>query len=245
MARYIVGRGTLLNTATVAGGALVGLSVGQFIPPEYEVVALTGIGLFNLGLGVKLFLETRNALIVAAALVLGGVLGVLLHIQPGLEAFADWAKSTFGGAGSSTFQEAVITTFVIFCIGPMTLMGCLQDAIEDRIELLAIKSTMDGIGSIFLAATLGPGVLVTAGLVFVFQGLLTMAASPLRKFAEDDRLVAEANAVGGMMLLAIGLGILGIKKIEAASYLPALAVGPLIVLMFDRFSRRKASGPAQ
>ncbi len=241
MARYVVGRGTLLNTATVAAGALIGWAAGRHIHTDYKVVATAALGLVTVGIGVKLFLQSRSVPVVAAALVIGGVLGLLLRIQDGLEAFARWAESAFAGEGAGTFQEAVITTSILYCVGPMTLLGCLQDALEDKIDLLAIKSTMDGFGSIFFAAALGPGVLVTAGVVFVFQGTLTAAASPLRRFAEDKSLVDEATAAGGAMLIAIGLGLLDIKKLPVATLLPALALAPLFASFGQRYARRRAT----
>ena len=243
MARYLVGRGTLLNTATVAVGAGVGLLAGKAIPGEYKDLAISALGLVTLGFGIKSFIQSKNVLLVAGALVLGGVLGLLLHIQQGVDGFADWAKAAFGGQGSDTFQQAVITTSILYCVGPLTLLGCLKDALEDDIELLAIKSTMDGIGSVFFAAALGPGVLVTAGVVLVVQGTITLAASPLKRFAKDEGMIAEATAVGGVMLMAIGLGLLKIKELPVASLLPALFVAPLFAWAAQRWKRRSTEAP--
>ena len=169
-------RGTLLNTATVAVGACVGWALGARVPDAAMQVALSALGLVTVGIGVKMFLESKNVLVLAFALSVGGVIGLLIGVQTGLESFAEWARVSLGPLASGRFTEAVVTTSILFCIGPMTLLGCLQDGLEGKIELLAIKSTLDGIGAVFFAAALGPGVLLTALIVLVFQGALTLAA---------------------------------------------------------------------
>ncbi|HZH98193.1 MAG TPA: DUF554 family protein, partial [Fimbriimonadaceae bacterium] len=182
------------------------------------------------GLGIKMFLQSKNILIVAAAIALGGVLGLLLGIHEGLESFAEWAKGTFGGQNPGRFTEAVITTSILFCVGPMTLLGCMQDALEDKVELLAIKSTLDGFAAFFFGAALGPGVLVTAAVVLIFQSVLTFAARPLRGVAGDEALISEITAAGGVMLMGTGLGLLEIKTdLPVANYLPALVLAPALV----------------
>jgi uncharacterized membrane protein YqgA involved in biofilm formation len=245
VAKYLVGRGTLLNTATVAVGAGIGLAAGSIIPEAYKDIVMGGLGLITFGLGTKLFLQSKNIVIVAASIVFGGILGMFLGIHSGIEAFAEWAKHTFGGEGSSTFAEAVITTSVLFCVGPMTLLGCLQDALEDKIELLSIKSTMDGFCAIFFAAALGPGVLVTAGVVLVAQGILTIAATPLKKLVSNEATIAEASASGGVILMGIGVGLLGETGflqvdrsiLPVANFIPALVLAPAIAALMNRKSR--------
>ncbi len=231
-------RGTLLNTATVAVGALSGMALGHGIPSDFQQVALSGLGLVVCLIGVKMFFQSKNAVIVIAAMSLGGILGAALHISPGLELFAETARQRFGGGG--TFNEGLITASVLFCVGPMTLLGCLQDGIEGKIELLAVKSTLDGIAAFFLAATLGSGVLVTALVVLLVQGTLTLAARPLQSFAKDEKLVAEATAVGGALMLGIGLGLLNIGKLSMATYLPSLVLAPAFALVAQKFEKAAA-----
>jgi uncharacterized protein len=229
-------KGTLLNTLTVALGGLIGWLVGAGAPSEYQEVALSGLGLVTMGIGIKMFLSTKNALVVVAAIALGGIIGVALGIQFGIEAFAAWAQQSLGGGGR--FAEAIITTSILFCVGPMTLLGCLQEGLEGKIELLAVKSTMDGVAAFFFAAAMGPGVLVTAAVVLVVQSALTFSARPLRPLADDKDMLAELSAVGGAILLGIGLGLLGITRLPMASYLPALFLAPLFVALWRRWRRR-------
>lgn len=231
-------RGTLLNTVTVAVGAVAGCALGKGIPSEYQQVALSGLGLVVCLIGVKMFLESKNAIVVIAAMACGGILGTMMHIAPGLAAFAEHVRAQFGGG--STFNEGLITTSVLFCVGPMTLLGCLQDGIEGKIELLAIKSTLDGISSFFFAAALGQGVIVTAVVVLIVQGAITLAARPLHRFAKDEQFIAEATAVGGALMLGIGFGLLKIAKLSMETYLPALVLAPAFVATARRLERRAA-----
>jgi len=219
-------KGTLLNTATVAGGAALGLAIGSQVPQSYMDLALAGLGLVTLGTGIRLFLKGENILATAIAVALGGIIGLALGFQSGLEMFAEWAKANLGGTGR--FTEAIVATSILFCVGPMTLLGCIQDGLEGKSDLLALKSTMDGIAAVFFAAAMGPGVLVTAVVVLVFQGAITLAAGRLRKFAENASAVAEMSAAGGAILLATGFGLLGIKTLPTANFLPALVLAPLL-----------------
>ncbi|AIE86307.1 DUF554 domain-containing protein [Fimbriimonas ginsengisoli] len=231
-------RGTLLNTTTVAVGASVGLLVGHSIPDSYKQVALHGLGLVTVGIGIGMFLRAKNPLISAIAIAFGGIIGLALGIHAGIEHLAEWLKAQLGAHGSSTFAEGLITTFVLFCVGPMTLLGCLQDALERKIDLLALKSTMDGIAAVFFAAALGPGVLVTAGLLLLFQGALTLMARPLRPLAEDPDALAELSGAGGAILLGTGIGLLGLADLHTANYLPAIFLAPLLVLIGRRIPKK-------
>jgi uncharacterized membrane protein YqgA involved in biofilm formation len=231
-------RGTLLNTATVAVGATVGLALGYALPTNLQEVALQGLGLVTLGLGLKMSLGSKNILLVAAAIVFGGVVGRLLGIEVGLTNVAEWMRTVTNGQGS--FNEGLITSVVLFCVGPMTLLGCIQDALEGKIELLSLKSLMDGVAAVFLAATLGVGVLASAVLVLVIQGTLTLLARPLRPIAEDSEFVQEASAVGGLMLIGTGFGLLGIAKLAVPAFLPALLLAPVFVQVGRHYANNRA-----
>jgi uncharacterized membrane protein YqgA involved in biofilm formation len=231
-------RGTLLNTTTVAVGAGVGLAVGRTIPVSYQDVALNGLGLVTIGLAVRLVLKGRNPLIAAVAVAVGGVLGLALGIHAGIVNLAIWSREHFGGEGGAKFAQGMVTAFVLFCVGPMTLLGCLEDALEKKIDLLSVKSTMDGIAAVFLAAAMGAGVLLTAVLLLVFQGALTLLARPLRPLAADTEALDETSGVGGAILLATGIGLLGLKDLHTANYLPAIFLAPLAVVVGRKLPRR-------
>jgi len=235
-------RGTLFNAATVVCGALVGMAVGRWLPPETKDIAMGGLGLLSVGLGVRMFLGGRRVLGTAAAIAGGGVLGHALGIGAGLEAFSEFARRNLGGGGE--FNRTVVTTSILYCVGPMTLLGCLRDGLEGDWELLAVKGVMDGIGAVFFAATMDPvGVLVTAGILLLFQGSLTLLAKPLRRFLEDEEYGLEMAAAGGLMMVSIGLALLRIRELPTADYLPALALAPAFVWMGRRwFEARSGRG---
>jgi uncharacterized membrane protein YqgA involved in biofilm formation len=230
-------RGTYLNTATVAVGATLGLAVGKYLSPDYQSAAMNGLGLVVVGIGIKMFLDSKNILIIAASIALGGIIGRMMGIQIGIEDFANWAEVSLGAGG--TFSEGLITTSILFCVGPLSLLGCIKDGLEGDTELLKLKSTMDGFGAFFFASALGVGVLATALVVLVFQGILTRLAWKLEFLVEDQEFIAEVTAAGGVMMLAIGIGLVGIKDLPTANYLPALALAPLFVVISRRIAGRE------
>lgn len=240
-------RGTLLNTAAVAGGASLGMLAGSNIPHELEGIALGGLGLIVAALGIKSFLQSKSILVVTASVVFGGLAGALLRIDPMLQNFTELVRQQLGGGAH--FNEGLIGASILFCVGPMALLGCIEDGLEGKIDLLTLKSTLDGVAAFFLATALGRdgglGVLLSALVVLVVQGALTLAARPLRPLAQNAELMAEATATGGILLIAIGLRLLQIKQLPVADYLPALVFAPLFVLLLPRLSKSgKASAQA-
>ena len=223
-------RGTLLNTLTVVVGASVGLLAGRALPDDFQAVALAGIGLINIGLGVKLFLETKNVLIPTVAVVGGGLIGAALGIDAWVAGGAEGMRQALGGG--ENFNKGLITASVLFCVGPMTLLGCLRDGLERDIELLAVKSVFDMVAALFLAAALGAGVLAAAIVVLVVQGLLTALARPLKPLIERPQLAAEASAAGGVILIAIGISLLDLREMPVEVFLPALVIAPLVAPLF-------------
>ena len=236
-------RGTLLNTATVTVGTGLGVAIGSGVPPEYKAVALHGLGLVTVGVAIKMFLETRNPLIVGGSVAIGGVIGLAMGLHHSVELIAHWSQVHLGGHGK--FAAGIVTSFVLFCIGPMTLLGCLQDGLEHRIDILSLKSTLDGIAAFFLAAATGAGLFVTAVLLLVFQGSLTLSAKPLRRLTEHPAALAETTAAGGAVLAATGLGLLDITDLRPTNYLPAIFIAPALVLAAERFAGRRNRGKGE
>ncbi|MEX2243704.1 MAG: DUF554 family protein [Fimbriimonadaceae bacterium] len=233
-------RGTLLNTLTVLAGAGLGLWVGRNLREDLQAVALTGIGLISVGLGVKLFLETKNILITAIAVIGGGLIGAAVGIDVGVANFAEAMRGAIGG--DEHFSDGLITASVLFCVGPMTLLGCIKEGLERDIHLLAVKSVFDMVAAFFLAAGLGVGVLVSAAVVLVVQVLLTALARPLRRLAERPQLAAEASAAGGAIMIAIAINLLDLREVPTEVFLPALFIAPLVAPLF---LRREELGPQE
>jgi uncharacterized membrane protein YqgA involved in biofilm formation len=230
-------KGTLLTVTTVVAGSLVGLAVGQLLPPGTQSMALSGLGLVTLGLGIKMFLGSRNIMILAGSVAIGGIIGLLCGIQNGLDFLANSLKQFLGGGQS--FSEGFVTATVLYCVGPMTFLGCIQDGIEGKSELLKLKATLDGVASIFLAASLGYGVLVSAFSVLLIQGTITLFAAKLSWLKEDEEILAELTGAGGPIMLATGLSLLEIKKIPTANFLPALLISPAILTLSRKLQSKR------
>lgn len=219
-------RGTALNTLGVLVGGLLGVAGGRWLGASFQEITLLGIGLVTVLMAVKLFLSGQQVLITVAAVVVGGLAGHALGLHAGLEAFAAWVQTSVGGQG--TFSEGLLTAAILFCVGPMTLLGCLREGLTGDAELIQIKSLLDTTAAFFLAAALGVGVVFSAGVVLVVQGTLTLGARAFRPLMDRAELLAEMSAVGGVMLLAVGLNLLGLVAIPVADLLPALALAPVL-----------------
>lgn len=234
-----VPRGALLNAAAVLVGSALGLTIGSVLAPSLKTLAMSGMGLVTVGLGVKMFVPSKNPILAAAALVMGGVIGSALGIHHGLDWIADQMRRGLGGG--ERFNEGLVTATVLFCIGPMTLLGCIEDGMRNKLDLLGVKSLLDGTAALFLSAgslAFGQGVLCSTLAVLLIQGTMTLAARPLSKVAERPGVIEEITAVGGLILLAIGLGLLGVVEIRSENFLPALLLAPLFELVSARWSQR-------
>lgn len=224
----IPGLGTALNTGTVIAGTTVGLIFGRLIPESLQRTIQIAVGLFVIVIGMQMALKTRNPLVLLVSVLIGVVAGELLRIDAGLQALARWAEQRTRRDGQpGRVSLAFITTTLIFCVGPLTVLGSFLDGTRGDITLLAIKSTLDGVTSIVFAATLGWGVYLSALSVLIVQGTLTLIAVLVHAGLSDLE-TAELTAAGGIAVLAIGLGLLDIKAIKVANFLPALIVAPLL-----------------
>jgi len=248
--------GTFLNVATVLVGGTLGWLLGSRYPSGLRTTLLQVIGLATLAIGTQDLLQTSSVLIVLASLVLGALVGELLGIERGLERIGELAQSVvarFGGsrledrphpnplpegeATSSqppspiphppTLAQGFVTASLIFCVGPITILGCFEEGLTGSFQTLALKSTLDGFTASLLASTMGWGVLLSAGTVLFYQGALTLGAGFLRGLL-TDRMIAEMTAAGGLMILGIGLNILEVTRIRVGNMLPALVFAPVL-----------------
>lgn len=226
--------GTLLNIATVLVGGTLGLLFGSRLPERMRQTVVAGLGLFTLAIGVLMFSDSNNAIIVLVSLLLGGVLGELLNVEAALERMGAWLQKRFAAGakgGSARFVRGFLTASLVFCIGPMTILGSIQDGLTGDYELLAIKSVLDGFAGMVFASTLGVGVLFSTLVILIFQGGISLLAQQAQAVF-TEAMVAELSAVGGVLLLGIGISsLLEIKKIRVGNFLPALAIAPLIVAL--------------
>jgi uncharacterized membrane protein YqgA involved in biofilm formation len=223
--------GTLLNAATVLVGGLLGTVLGDRLPERMREQVVRGVGLFVLVMGVKFALDTGNLLYLLGSIVFGGILGSLAAIDRRLNSLGDALQRRFATPGrASTVSEAFVTASIVFCVGPLTFLGSIQNGLTGDAGLLTIKSVLDGFTAIALAATLGWGVLLTIVVILVYQGGLALGAAALAGLLSDAQL-REMNAVGGLLILGVGLKLLKIADVKVADFLPAILVAPLLVAL--------------
>lgn len=234
--------GTLINTGTVALGGTAGLLVGGRLPERVRTIVIQGLGLATMLVGLKDAWRTQNLLILLTAIALGGLLGEAIGVQAGLdalgrrvEALADPARrrrtaatSLDGETADHSFSRGFVTASLVFCVGPMTILGAFQDGLTGDYRTLAVKSLLDGFSSFVFASSLGIGVPASALFVLFYQGALTLGARLLQPLL-SEAMITEMTAVGGLLVLALGLVLLEIKPLRVASFLPALVVAPLLV----------------
>lgn len=226
------GLGTLINTATVIAGGGVGVLVGHRIPEAIRTVVVQVIGMVTLVMGVDYVLQSHNLVFPLVGTVVGAVIGELMRVERGLERLGAWLKRRFTRGGEeSRFVTGFVTATLLFCIGPMTVLGAIEDASGRTPQLYIIKGTLDGFMTVVFAATYGIGAAFSAVGVFVVQGTLTLFGTGLDSLL-TDRMRTEMFAAGGLMVLAIGLNLLEIRRVRLGSLLPALVVTPVLVALF-------------
>jgi hypothetical protein len=225
----------------VLTGGVVGSVAGHRIPERLRELVVQVLGIFVVVYGVKVaitpsFHDSPHLAIVLIGLLAGSAVGSLLDIDGALLRFGAWAERQLvrGGGDTGRVARALVTTTLLYCVGPLTILGTFDDGARGDILLLGIKSTLDGIASLAFAITLGRGVLLSAGSVLVVQGALTGVAWATRG-AVDQFLVTQALGAGGLMLVAIGLGLLEIRRIRVADMLPGLVLAPLVAAMSRAF----------
>ena len=185
-------------------------------------------------MGTKFAIDTASLLYLLGSILIGGIAGTLLGVDARLTAFGDALQRRFTSPErTSTVSEAFVTATIVFCVGPLTFLGAIQNGLTGDASLLVIKSVLDGFTAIALAAALGWGVLLTIAVILVYQGGLALGAAGLAHALSDPQL-REMNAVGGLLILAVGLRLLDIRDVKVADYLPAIVVAPLLVAIVAR-----------
>lgn len=230
--------GTLLNIGSVLLGGAVGLLFGSRLPERVRQTVIAGLGLFTAALGVRMFIQTANPLIPLGSVLVGGLLGEWWRIEDGLQALGARLQARFAGGGEagpgSRFVLGFLTASLVFCVGPMTIVGSIQDGLTGDYSLLAIKSVLDGFGALAFASILGPGVLFSALVIAVYQGGLTLLAAHAQAVLSEAMMV-ELTAVGGILLLGIAISsLLELRPIRVGNLLPALAAAPLLAWAVTR-----------
>jgi uncharacterized protein len=231
----IPGLGTALNVATVLAGAALGLRLGRVIPSSLQQTIRAVVGLFVAVYGIQMALRTHNPLVLLVSVLLGALIGEALRLDDGMQALGQWAeRRASGGSETGRVSLAFVTTSLLFCVGPLTVLGSFLDGSRGDITLLAIKSTLDGVSAIIFAATLGWGVALSAASVLVVQGTLTLLAFLLHASLSDLQ-AAELTAAGGIAVLGLAFGLLELKTIKVANLLPGLLIAPTLAQLLHAF----------
>ena len=223
--------GTLVNTAAVIIGGLLGLSLKKRMPDRVTTIYFQSIGLFTLAIGASMAVSMEKILIVVSSLAIGSLLGEWFDLERRVEKLSDYLKERFK-IGSEKFSEGLVTSFLLFCVGSMTILGTIQEGTGGSPDLLFTKSTMDFFSAILLASAMGVGVLFSSVPLLIFQGSITIIARYAANFFTDDIILGLTN-VGGILLIGLGINILGIKKLRIMNMLPSLIFVILLIWLFN------------
>ncbi len=219
--------GTLVNFMAIIIGGAIGLKFKSFLPQRVINLLFQVFGLFTIYLGFSMSLKTQNAILIVFSLILGALTGSILNLQDKTDKLGELIKRKLNLKGDR-FTEGFLVASLLYCMGPVAILGSIEEVIGGEPKLLLIKSLMDGIASIALASSLGFGVIFSAIPVLIYQGLLTLFANWMGS-SFNQIMVNEVSAVGGILLIGMGISILDIKKIYVIDFITALIyIVPLI-----------------
>jgi hypothetical protein len=222
--------GTLINAGAIVVGSILGLLFHSNIPKKYIQIIFQAIGLFTLFVGIAMSLKTSNYLILVFSMVIGAILGTMMDLEKLINRFSEKLKTKIK-TDNNKFSEGMISAFLLYCMGSMTILGAFEEGLGSSPNLLLAKSLMDGVSSIALSAGLGVGVIFSVVPLMLYQGGLTLFANLLNDKLSEP-IINELSAVGGLMLIGMGLNILEIAKIKVINLLPALVIVVVLVWLF-------------
>jgi uncharacterized membrane protein YqgA involved in biofilm formation len=219
-----------VNALAVVIGGVIGLIIHSKLPKQITHTTFQAIGLFTIVLGVSMAVKTTQFLAMVLSLVFGSILGSLLHLDKVISKIGDYLKQKTGSKNSQ-FSEGFITAFMLYCMGSLTILGAIEEGLGQPPTLLFSKSVLDGFSSIALAATMGAGVIFSAIPLFLYQGGITITTT-LVQHSLSSLMITELSAVGGVLLVGLGIDILDIKKITVLNMLPSLPIMLAIIYFF-------------
>jgi uncharacterized membrane protein YqgA involved in biofilm formation len=210
--------------------------MGARFPERVRSTVVYGFGLFTLGYGLQMFIKTENALVVVGAILVGSLLGEWWQIDQRLANLGVWLESKFNNGGdlqsSSRFIKGFLTASLLFCVGPMAILGSIQDGLTGDSSVLVVKAILDGFAALAFSSTLGIGVMLSAGLILIYQGSITLLAAQMQTFV-STAMITEMSAAGGLILVALTISsLLELRPIRSANFLPALVIAPMLVMAF-------------
>lgn len=225
--------GTLVNVAAIVAGGSIGIVFKKQLPQKAIEVVFQGIGLVTFGIGISMFLKSEWLIVVVMAILAGAITGGVLQLDERMERLSARLKNRFKNTGEH-FSEGLITAFLLYCMGAMTILGAIDEGLGNGSELLFTKSILDGFASIALASALGVGVIFSVVPLFIYQGGITLLALYLGSFF-DMAIINELSATGGILLCGLGLNILKLRKIKVMDMLPALLYALIFAYIYSHF----------
>jgi uncharacterized membrane protein YqgA involved in biofilm formation len=222
--------GTLINVAAVIIGSLIGLLINRKLPTKIITIIFQVLGLFTLVLGISMSLKTEHYLVVIGSLVVGAVIGEFIDLDKYMKRWSEKLKQKLR-IGNDKFSDGMITAFLLYCMGAMTIMGAIEEGVEGSYDILLMKSLMDGVSSIALASGMGIGVMFSSIPLLLYQGGLTLFSSFIGERLTDV-IVNDLSATGGILLIGLGINILEIKQLKILNMIPALVVVVILSYIF-------------
>lgn len=221
--------GSAVNAAAIIIGGAAGYIFKKGLSERFSSLIMSVLGLFTLAIGMMFFTESKNIMIVLFSIVIGSILGEWANIERRMNDLGDYIQSKLKAKGGN-FSEGFVTGSLLYCVGSMAIMGALQSGLMNDHKVLYTKAVIDGITGVIFASTMGIGVSFSAIPVFIYQGSITLLASFVSPFL-GEAVITEMTAVGGILLVGVGLNILEIKKIKVGNMLPAIFL-PIILMLF-------------
>lgn len=225
--------GTLVNTATVIAGSLIGMFLGNILPERLRDTVMKGLGLCTFFIGITGMLGGANALITIISIAIGAVIGELCNLDGHLNRFAERLETKFQKKGGNTsLAEGFVTASLVFCVGAMTIVGALNDGLTGNHEMLFTKATLDFVSSMIFASSLGIGVLLAGVSVFVLEGGIACLASVVAPLLQqNEAIIPEMTVVGSVLIMGLGLNLLGVTKLKIMNYIPSIFL-PILLCQF-------------
>ncbi|MEW9671672.1 DUF554 domain-containing protein [Ammoniphilus sp. 3BR4] len=230
--------GTIINAVAIICGALLG-SVFSRISDGIRTTVMQGIGIAVGLLGLTMALKTENFLVLIFSIVLGGVLGELMRIDHWLNELGQWLERKIGGKAKGNIANGFVTATLVYCVGAMAILGAMDSGLRQNHDILYTKSLLDGFSAIIFTSTLGIGVMFSAIPVFLYQGVIAVASTFISLLLSKemlDAIISEITAVGGILIIGIGINILEVKKVNVANLLPAIIIAALMVPFLTKVS---------
>lgn len=220
--------GTIVNALAIIAGSLLGLFFSKGIAENYKEIIMSGVGLSVILIGIKSALSSDSLMIVIFSVIIGACIGEFLRIEQRLEALGVFLEKKVASRSSDTssFAKGFVTASLVFCVGSMAIVGSLESGLTGNHQTLFAKSVLDGVTSVIFASAMGLGVMFSSIAVFVYQGVITLAAFFLKNFLVPET-IAQMTSVGGLLILSIGLNLLKITTIRIGNLIPGIFL-PLI-----------------